>query len=136
MSLNGHGTALPRKQEAAIAALLTAATIEHAAEAAGISRATLVRWLRDRDFKRAFDRARRDALDGALHALHGSTLKATRTLVGLLDAENEAIRLGAVRTLLEFALRSHDDFDIRARLDRIEDADADRTAERMKAWHR
>ena len=81
MSLNGHGTALPRKQEAAIAALLTAATIEHAAEAAGISRATLVRWLRDRDFKRAFGTARRDALDGALHALHGSALKATRTLV-------------------------------------------------------
>ena len=136
MSLNGHGTALGRKQEAAIVALLTAATIEHAAEAAGIGRATLVRWLRDRDFKRAYDTARREALDGALRALHGSALKATRTLVALLDVSHEPTRLGAARTLLELALRSHDDFDIRARLDRIEEADAERAAERMKGWHR
>jgi hypothetical protein len=36
----GHGSKIGRKQEAAIAALLSAATIEAAAERAGIGRAT------------------------------------------------------------------------------------------------
>jgi len=47
--LKGHGEKLSRKQEQAIAALLTCPTIEQAAKAAGVGETTLWRWLQDSD---------------------------------------------------------------------------------------
>lgn len=46
----GHGAKIGRKQEEAIAALLTQRNIEEAARAAGIGTRTLIRWLKLPEF--------------------------------------------------------------------------------------
>ena len=52
--MSGHGTKFNRKMEVAVAALLTQKNQEEAARVAGISLATLVRWQRLPEFKKAF----------------------------------------------------------------------------------
>jgi hypothetical protein len=57
----GHGTKLARKQEEAIAALLTQRNIDDAARVAGIGPRTLLRWMKLSEFDCAYRKARRDA---------------------------------------------------------------------------
>lgn len=56
------GEKLTRKQEVAIAALLTAPTIVDAAHAANISQSTLWGWLQQEDFQTAYWQARREVV--------------------------------------------------------------------------
>jgi transposase-like protein len=57
--MKGHGSKFGRKKEAAIAALLTARSIEEAARAAGIGTATLFRWQNLPEFQQAYRDAKR-----------------------------------------------------------------------------
>jgi uncharacterized protein YjgD (DUF1641 family) len=57
----GFGSKINRKQEDAIAALLSQRNVEEAARAAKIGVRTLYRWLKDPDFDTAFRQARRAA---------------------------------------------------------------------------
>lgn len=59
--MKGHGAKLERKQEEAIAALLTHRTVEEAARSIDIAPSTLLRWLKDPDFDAAYREARRVA---------------------------------------------------------------------------
>jgi hypothetical protein len=58
----GHGTKFGRKKEQAIAGLLSHRSVEEAAKAAGISVATLKRWMRLPEFKAAYLQARVDVV--------------------------------------------------------------------------
>jgi hypothetical protein len=58
----GHGSKFGRKMEQAIAALLSHRSLEEAAPVAGISVATLKRWMRLPEFKAAHLEARRDVV--------------------------------------------------------------------------
>ena len=62
-------TKLNRKQEALIAALLTEPTHAAAAVKAGVSEATLHRWLRLADFQAAYRQARRRIVETAIGRL-------------------------------------------------------------------
>ena len=55
----GHGTKFGRKMDDAIAALLTHRNVEEAAAAVPISTKTLLRWMKEPEFERAFRAARR-----------------------------------------------------------------------------
>src|SRR5258705_1199148 len=57
--MKGHGTQFARKQEEAIAALLTQRNIDEAAKAVGIAPNTLVKWMKDPGFYAAYRDARR-----------------------------------------------------------------------------
>ena len=71
MSDSGHGEKLTRKKELAIVALLTEPTITKAASSAGISEATLRRWMRLDEFGRGLqDRAEGSGLNG--HSAHAA----------------------------------------------------------------
>src|SRR5690242_4464077 len=59
--MKGHGSKFGRKQEEAIAALLTQRNIEEAAKAIGIVPNTLLKWMRDPQFDSAYREARRAA---------------------------------------------------------------------------
>jgi hypothetical protein len=50
----GRGSKLPRKAGQAISALLHFPTIEEAAKSIGIAETTLSRWLKDSDFRTAY----------------------------------------------------------------------------------
>ncbi len=56
--MKGHGAKFERKQEEAIAALLTQRNIEEAAKAAGIAPNTLLNWMKLPEFQTAYREAR------------------------------------------------------------------------------
>jgi hypothetical protein len=77
-----RGSTLGRKQEDAIAALLTQRNVEEAARAAGIGVRTLLRWLKLPEFQSAYRQARRDAFGQAIARLQqGTSAAATWALL-------------------------------------------------------
>lgn len=92
------------KQKRAIAALLTASTKQEAARAAGISYATLRRWLaEDADFQQAYN----DELQGVIEraavlARQGMTEAVTALREIVADGETaQNTKVAAARTILE-----------------------------------
>ena len=60
--MKGHGSKFGRKQEEAIAALLTQKSTEDAARVIGVGVSTLRRWMRIPEFDAAYRQVRRDAM--------------------------------------------------------------------------
>jgi hypothetical protein len=105
---SGHDATaeLTPRQEEAIAALLSCASVQEAARRVQIGRTTLYRWLKDEIFLTAYHEARRQAMTwipGRLQRLAG---KAIHTLEHILnDPEASApTRVSAARAILEFTL--------------------------------
>ena len=71
--MKGHGEKLTRKQEQAIAALLSEATVGTAAEKAGVGEVTLYRWLKLPDFLGAYREARREVVEKAVAQMQQSS---------------------------------------------------------------
>lgn len=68
MKIVGHGTKIGRKQEDAIAALLTQPTLAEAARQTGVGEKTLRRWQQDPSFQSAYREARRTTFGRAQQA--------------------------------------------------------------------
>jgi hypothetical protein len=68
-----HGGKRPRREDAALAALLAEPTIEAAAATAGISKSTLLRWLAEPDFRTRYRDARRQVVEHAVSGLQQAT---------------------------------------------------------------
>ena len=81
---------LNRQQLKAIEALMTTGSLHEAADAAGIGRATLYRWLRDTDFLTAVRAAEGEALENVSRALLRVGDKAVRTLESTMDSATAA----------------------------------------------
>ena len=79
-----RGSTLGRKQEVAIAALLTQRNLEEAAGAAGIGTRTLIRWMKLPEFDAAYREARRKAFGQSIAILQQGTSAAATTLLKLL----------------------------------------------------
>jgi hypothetical protein len=118
-----HKNKKQRKVDEFIAALLTHPTLEAAAHAIGISRITAWRWLKDSDFLSRIREARREHIRQITSKLQASAQKSLDTLDELQSsAENESVRLGAARVILEQSLRAADTEDVHLRLDILEQA--------------
>jgi len=122
----GHGQKLGRKQEAAIAALLSQRTVEDAARVAGIGARTLFRWLELREFREAYLQARRQAFGQASARLQQATGAAVSVLLTLmLDANAPAAsRVRAAHSVLELAAKALELEDIELRLRHLEEVSA------------
>jgi hypothetical protein len=121
--LNGHANRVTPKQEALIAALLTAPTIQDAASAASVPERTAHRWLRDDDaFKAAYLAARREALRQATARLSRASSGAVNVLLQIAADKraSPAARVTACRTILEFAYRAEEQEDLAARIQALE----------------
>ncbi len=81
------GTNLSPKQRKAIEALLTSGTVADAARAAGVTRDTLYRWLKDEHFAKALREAEGMALQGLTRSLTGLGDKAVAALAAVFDDE-------------------------------------------------
>ena len=103
--MQGHGEKLTRKQEQAIAALLSEATVGAAAEKVGLNEVTLYRWLKLPDFLTAYRRARLEVVEKAVAQLQHSSWAASTTLLKLLGSGSDSVRLRAAQTILEQARR-------------------------------
>jgi hypothetical protein len=126
--MRGPGEKLTRKQEVAIAALLTAPTIADAAHAANISQPTLWRWLQREAFQATYRQARREAVSQAMAYLQQVAGEAVDTLRAVMqDSQKPAsARVSAARAVLELAIRGIELEDLEARLQVLEQCFADR----------
>jgi hypothetical protein len=110
--MKGHGQKLTGKQEALIAALLTEPTYAAAATKAGVSEATLYRWLKLPDFRAAYRRARRGLVEGAVGRIQAATGQSVDTLVSVArEGAKDGDRVRASVALLDIAFRGLADAD-------------------------
>ncbi|KJS18569.1 MAG: phage protein [Peptococcaceae bacterium BRH_c4b] len=113
---------MERKQEAAIAALLTAPTIAAAAQAVGISEGTLWRWLQLPEFQEKYREAKRQAVAQAIARLQQATTKAVDTLESIMtdDEAPPSSKVTAAKTVLEMAIKGIELEDLAARIETLE----------------
>jgi hypothetical protein len=122
----GHGEKFGRKQEEAIAALLTQRNVEEAAHAAGIGTRTLLRWLTQPEFQKAYREARRAAFGQAIARLQQGTSAAATTLLKMLiePGAPHSVRVRAAEAIFNHAAKAIEIDDIDARVTALETAAA------------
>ena len=118
--MSGHGEKLTRKQEQAIGALLTEQTLATAAERAGVSEATLRRWLKLPEFLASYRDARRQVMEKAVAQLQQASWAAATTLLKLLGSPSDSVRLRAATAILEQANKGVEMLDFEERLTALE----------------
>lgn len=111
-----------RKQELAIAALLSQRSIEDAARASGIGEKTLRRWLQTASFSNAYRDARRQAVGQATARLQQATSAAVSVLLTImLDANaSSSSRIRAAQVVIDTSFKAVELDDIEARLVELE----------------
>jgi hypothetical protein len=119
-----RGSILGRKQEDAIAALLTQRNVEEAARAAGVGVRTLLRWMKLPEFQSAYRQARRDAFGQAIARLQqGTSAAATTLLKVMIDPSAPAsVRVRAADSVLNHAAKAIEIEEIEARVTALEEA--------------
>jgi hypothetical protein len=120
----GHGEKLGRKQEDAIAALLTQRNIEEAARAAGVGTRTLIRWLKLPDFGKEYRKARREAVHQSVARMQQATGAAASVVLKLMTDPNvpAAVKLRAAECVFDRAIKGVELEDIEARVAELERA--------------
>jgi hypothetical protein len=121
--MTGHGSKFGRKKEQAIAALLSHRNLEESAKAAGISAATLKRWMKLPEFKAAYLEARREVVFQTNARMQQNAGVAASVLFKLMadPATPPSIRARTAQCILECANKSLELEDIEARIARLEE---------------
>ena len=122
--MTGHGAKFARKQEEAIAALLSHRSIEDAAQAINVAPRTLLRWLQVPEFRDAYLKARREAVGQSIARMQQATGAATITTLKLMTDPNipAAVRLRAAECVFAHAIKGIELEDIETRLTELERA--------------
>ena len=122
--MKGHGSKFGRKQEAAIAALMTHRSVEDAARAAGIGVSTLLRWLKIPEFAAAYRKARRAVVSQATARLQQNSGAAVSTILKIMVDLNAAAssRLRAAERVLDYAQSGMETEDLEVRVSDLERA--------------
>jgi hypothetical protein len=110
---------LTARQRKAIIALLSQATVERAAQAVGVSRATLHRWLQQPEFVEALRCERGRLFEDGINRLKAEMLASITKLVDLRDGGNDLVALRASVELIRFAVASHNS-ELELRLSELE----------------
>jgi transposase-like protein len=131
--MTGHGAKFGRKKEEAIVALLTHRTIEEAARSIGVDPKTLLRWMKEPEFDKAYRAAKRAAFGQSIARLHHLSSAAVSTLgkIMLDSATPPATRVRAADSILDHTTKAIEIEDIDARLSELE-----RASEASKQMHR
>ena len=104
--MSGHGQKLDGKQEALVAVLLTEPTRAAAAAKAGVSEATVGRWLRLPEFQAAYRLARRELVEGAIARIQGAAGEAVDALLAeARKGAKDSDRVRAASALLDYSLK-------------------------------
>jgi hypothetical protein len=118
----GHGAKLGRKQEDAIAALLSQRNIDDAARACGVGARTLIRWLKLPEFVKEYRSARREAVQQAVARMQQATGAAGTVVLKLMTDPNvpAAVKLRAAECVFDRAMKGIEIEDIEARVAELE----------------
>jgi hypothetical protein len=113
-----------RKQEEAIAALLTQRNVEEAARAVGIATRTLLRWLNIPEFELAYREARRAAFSQSIARLQQASSAAVSVLVKVMvdPTSPPSTRVRAADSVLGHAAKAIEIEDIEVRVSDLERA--------------
>jgi DNA-binding MurR/RpiR family transcriptional regulator len=114
---------LTPKQEAALVALLANGTVEQAYTAAGVSKATMWRFLQLPEFQARYKTARRELVDGAVALLQRGATQAARVLVEIAEDKQApaSSRVMAAKAILDQANASIEREDLLERIERLEE---------------
>jgi transposase-like protein len=112
--------ALNNRQIKAIPVFIGCDSMEDAARQIGITKGTLYQWLKQDEFIKEVQIARKKLLDKAMNKLTNVSMKAVNTLEKLLDAESEAVRRAAANDILGHALKHRELSEIEDRLESVE----------------
>lgn len=122
--MNGHGAKFGRKQEEAIAALLTQRNVDEAAKSIGIDPKTLLRWMKVPEFKIAYREARRAAFSQTVARLQQGSSAAATTLLKIMVDQNApyASRVRAAECVMNQTMRAIEVEDIEVRVSELKQA--------------
>lgn len=112
---------LSAKQLRAIPFILMADSIDGAAKDAKIGRDTINRWLKQPLFKNTIEEKRQELFEAGLNRLQAATDKAARTIIALLDSDDETTQRLSAKDILNFALKAIETQDLEERIERIEE---------------
>ena len=114
--------ALTTAQHRGLVALLTESKLQDAAKAAGVNRSTLYLWLQQHAFQEAYREARRQAVTRATARLQQLSSEAAEVLREVMNdpSQQGAARVGAAKTVLDFAARMMETEDLAARVEALE----------------
>ena len=115
--LGGHSG---RPTERIIAALLGQPTLEKAARACGLSKATVCRRLQEPQFRAEYRSARRQLLEVTISRLQDASTAAVAALRGALRVSAAGVRVTAARTILDFSMRGVELMDLEDRVIELE----------------
>ncbi len=118
--MQGFDEKLSHKQELAIAALLSEATVAAAASKAKVNEVTLYRWLKEEAFLAEYRAARRMVVEKAYAQMQQSAWAASTTLLKLLGSTNDSVRLRAAQAILDHAGKGIELLDFEERLVAVE----------------
>jgi hypothetical protein len=130
--MKGHGAKFGRKKEEAIAALLSSKSVEDAARVIGVNPNTLLRWLQIPEFRDAYHKARREAVQQSMARMQQATGAAGTIILRLMTDPNvpPAVRLRAAECVFDHAIKGVELDDIEARVAVLEQATANGTQRR------
>lgn len=120
--MKGHGSKFGRKQEQAIAALLSQRSVDEAARSVGVGSTTLLRWLQVPEFEAAYREARRAAFGQSVARLQQASGAAVTVLLKVMTDANAPTpsRVRAAQTVLDSAARAVEFEDVEARIAALE----------------
>ena len=120
--MKGHGSKFGRKQEEAIAALLTQRNIDEASKAVGIAPNTLLKWMKQPEFDTAYREARRATFRQSVARLQQASGAAVSTLLKIMvDATApHSTRVRAADSVLDHAAKAIEIEDIEVRVAALE----------------
>ena len=109
-------------QRKAIETMLTSGNMVQAADAAGVNRSTIYRWMADDVFVAALREAEAEAVQGLSRSLAGLGESAAQALRDALAPSNKiTVRLRAAEIVTDRLLKLRELVDIEARLKALED---------------
>lgn len=114
---------LSARQTQAVELLMQGETVTGAAEALGVSRRTVQRWLTERNFAEALEHAQENAVNVAARRLAGKLERAAELVVRLAEsAEEEPVRLKAALAIPDMWGKLREHGALARRLDELERA--------------
>jgi hypothetical protein len=126
MAGQGHGEKLTRKQEQAIACLLSESTVEKAAAKARVGYRTLKGWLALPDFRDAYRAAQKQVVEEAVVVLKKCATGAALTLGRALDCGKPNVEVRAAVAVFDTIMKATDHLELTNRIEALEQAEAAR----------
>lgn len=112
------------KEQIIITALLTYPTVREASAAIGIPEPTIYLKLRNADFKKRYNEAQRQMLNGVTTSLQSKLQEATATIIDIMNDTDAAAqtRLNAARSVFDYYIKLKETTEIMTRLEALETA--------------